>query len=135
MALQGMDVEVHDIDLQTDEAGAYAIENQFVEYSVTPVRYFESERMRSHLGGLAIDGIQVEIIGAVQKRGEEQAWEEPVELGQVRRWIEFDGMHIPVLSLEYEYQAYRRMGRLDKAQMLKEWLSRHNHAGDPANGL
>ena len=31
MALQGMRLEVHDIDLQTDEIGAYEIEKRFAE--------------------------------------------------------------------------------------------------------
>ena len=31
MALQGMDIPVHDIDLQTDRSGAYEIERLFPE--------------------------------------------------------------------------------------------------------
>lgn len=31
-------------------------------------------------------------------------------------------MQIPVLSLEYEYQAYLKLGRVNKAKMLWKWL-------------
>jgi hypothetical protein len=31
-------------------------------------------------------------------------------------------MKVPVLSLEYEYQAYMKLGRTDKAEMLRKWL-------------
>ena len=31
MALQGMEIEVHDIDIQTDRQGAYEIESKFPE--------------------------------------------------------------------------------------------------------
>ena len=31
MILQGMDLEIHDIDIQTDQRGAYAIESCFSE--------------------------------------------------------------------------------------------------------
>jgi hypothetical protein len=122
MALQGMDLPVLDIDLQTDEAGAYAIENRFSEYVTTPVRYLASERMRSHLGKLEIDRVTVEIMGALQKRIDDQAWEPPVDVGQYRKWVEIDRMRIPVLALDYEYEAYLKLGRVEKARKIREWL-------------
>ncbi len=124
MALQGVPVEVHDIDIQTDKDGAYRIENCFAEYVVQPVRYAESERIRSYLGVLKIDGIKVEIMGDIQKRLGNQIWEEPVKVERYRRWVEVGGMLIPVLSLEYEYQAYIKLGRIEKAEMLRRWLQK-----------
>lgn len=158
MALQGVPVEVHDIDLQTDQAGAYAIERCLAEYVTMPVHYLASERIRSHFGQLQIDGMQVEIMGALQKRltpslqkessikhngmkmeggrehkdsredavtgAPEAVWEEPVQVERYRRWVEVDGQRTPVLSLEYEYQAYLRIGRTAKAALLREWLDR-----------
>ena len=122
MALQGMDVVVHDIDIQTDEDGAYEIENRFSEYVIKPVHYSASERIRSHFGALEMDGIKIEIMGDLQKRLDDQTWEEPVKVEEHKCWVEIDGMHIAVLSLEYEYQAYLKLGRIEKAEMLREWL-------------
>jgi hypothetical protein len=122
MALQGMPVEVHDIDLQTDRKGAYEIERLLKEYVVEPVRYRESNRIRSHLGKLEIESIRMEIIGDVQKRIDESAWEAPVTVEAYRQWVEMEGMRVPVLSLAYEYQAYLRLGRTEKAEMLRKWL-------------
>ena len=124
MALQGMPVEVHDIDIQTDKDGAYEIERCFVEFVIKPLRYSEIERIRSHLGMLEIDGIKVEIMGDIQKRLGNQGWEEPVKVECYRRWVEVDGLRIPVLSLEYEYQAYLRLGREKKAEILQRWLEK-----------
>ena len=129
MALQGMNVEVHDIDIQTDQQGAYEIESKFPDYAVAPVHYSESERIRSHFGKLEMDGVKVEIMGDVQKRVDERTWEEPVQVEHNRHWVEIEGMQIPVLSLEYEYQAYLKLGRVEKAEMLREWLQNH---GKPA---
>jgi hypothetical protein len=122
MALQGMDVPIHDIDLQTDEKGAYKIERHLSEYALQPVRYAESELIRSHYGALEIDGIKVEIMGALQKCLDNQTWEEPVRVEEYKRWVEIDGMQIPVLSLAYEYQAYLKLGRDEKAEAIKRWL-------------
>jgi len=41
---------------------------------------------------------------------------------QHRLWMEVEGMQVPVLSLEYEVEAYRRMGRTERADMLERWL-------------
>ena len=122
MALQGMDLEIHDIDIQTDQHGAYEMESLLSEYSVTTVHYSISERMRSHFGALEVDGIKVEIMGDVQKLLEGQVWEEPVKVAAHRHWVNFEGMQIPILSLEYELQAYQKLGRKERADKIKKWL-------------
>jgi hypothetical protein len=124
MALQGMDVKIHDIDIQTNKYGAYEIEKCFPEYRVKPVHYSISERIRSHIGMLEINGIKVEIMGDIQKLLDDHTWEEPVKVEDHRCWIEINGIRIPVLSLEYEYQAYLQLGRIEKAEMLRKWLQR-----------
>ncbi|CAB49332.1 nucleotidyltransferase domain-containing protein [Pyrococcus abyssi] len=120
-ALQGVPVEPHDIDIQTDKEGAYEIERLFSEFVVEPVRFKESEIIRSHFGVLTIDGIKVEIMGDIQKKVEGK-WEPPVDINRYKRFVQIEGMKIPVLDLEYEYQAYLKLGRIKKAEMLKKFL-------------
>lgn len=115
MVLQGMELEVHDIDLQTDELGAYEIERHLSEYVTMPVHDRPSERIRSHFGQLLVEGIQVEIMGALQKRLPDDTWEPPVHVEDHRQWVEIEGMILPVLSLTYEYQAYLNLNRPEKA--------------------
>jgi hypothetical protein len=123
MAIQGMPVEVHDIDLQTSQEGAYQIEARLAEYVTQPVHYKASARIRSHFGALEIEGIKVEIMGGVQKLLEDGSWEEPAEVERYLRWINFEGLRVPVLELEYERQAYLKMGRGEKAEMIRVWLA------------
>jgi hypothetical protein len=127
LALQGMDIIVHDIDLQSDENGAYAIAGLLSEYVLKPVQYLASERIRSHLGLLEIEGVKVDIMGDVQKLLKTQVWEEPVKVEHYKHWIDFNGLQVPVLSLEYEYQAYLKLGRIKKAEKIKIWLD-GNHS-------
>ena len=119
--LQGVPVEPHDIDIQTDREGAYEIEHFFSEFVVEPVRFKESERIRSHFGALMIDGIKVEIMGDIQKKVNDE-WEPPVDINRYKRFVQIEGMEIPALDLEYEYQAYLKLGRVEKAKMLKKFL-------------
>jgi Aminoglycoside-2''-adenylyltransferase len=129
-ALQGLPVEPHDIDIQTDASGAYEIARRLAAYAVRPVAFVESARMRSHLGGLQIDGISVEIMGDIQKRSADDSWEPPVDLERHRREVEIDGMQIPVLSLTYERGAYHTLGRVATVHLLDAWLEAHPDAGE-----
>jgi len=121
-ALQGVPVSPNDIDIQTDEVGAYEIERCFSGFVAREVKFSAAEKIRSHFGALVINGIKVEIMGDIQKRLADGTWEEPVDLERYKRFVEVEGMHIPVLPLEYEYQAYIKLGRAEKAQMLKQVL-------------
>ncbi len=121
-ALQNVSVTPQDIDLQTDEAGAYEIECLLSEYVTRNVAFSTAGNIRSHFGALMIDGIKVEIMGDISKQIEDGAWEEPVDLKRYKQFVEVEGMQVPVLSLEYEYQAYLKLGRIEKAQMLQKVL-------------
>lgn len=122
-ALQGVPTKVHDIDIQTDRSGAYEIERRFTEFSTERVAFSSTEKIRSHFGALMIDGVRVEIMGDIQKRLEDGTWEDQIDLDQYKRAVLCEGMKVPVLSLEYEYQAYLRLGRMEKAEMLWRWLT------------
>ena len=123
-ALQGLPLEVNDIDIQTDKVGAYKIEHLFSEFIVKKVNLSSTEKIRSHFGALMIDGIKVEIMGDIQKRSKNGQWEQPVDLQKHKQFVDIEDMHIPVLSLEYEYQAYLKLGRVEKAKLLRQWLTR-----------
>jgi hypothetical protein len=65
-ALQGLPLEPHDIDIQTDTEGAYEIERRFSSQMGRKVAFSSTKRMRSHFGALLIEGIVVEIMGDIQ---------------------------------------------------------------------
>jgi len=129
-ALQSLPVEPNDIDIQTDKEGAYEIERHFSEFMTKRITFSSTEKIRSHFGELMIDGIKVEIMGDIQKRLEDGSWENPVDLKNHKKVVEIEGMQIPVLSLEYEYQAYMNLGRIEKAEMLRNWLQGEHGSSD-----
>jgi hypothetical protein len=123
LALQGMPVAIHDIDLQTDQAGAYAIERLFAAAVLRPVRLAAAERIRSHFGALSLRDVTIEIMGAVQYRRAD-GWDAPIDVLQHRRFVTVEAMQLPVLALSYERQAYANLGRAEKVELLETWLSR-----------
>ena len=129
-ALQGVPVEPNDIDIQTDKRGAYEIERYFSEFMTKRVTLSSTEKIRSYFGEFMINRIKVEIMGDIQKSLEDGSWENPVDLEHHKRVVQVEGMQVPVLSLEYEYQAYLKLGRVDKAEMLRNWLQgEHGSSG------
>ena len=122
-ALQGMELPVRYIDLQTDAAGAYAIEEVLAEFVAQPVSYSSTGRIRSHYGGLHLNGIQVEIIGDVEHLQANGSWSTPPDIEAARHWISRGDLKVPVMSLAHEALAYERMGRLARAAEIRHFLS------------
>jgi hypothetical protein len=122
-AVQGVPVEPHDIDVQTDEAGAWKAAEALAAYCISPLRRVESQRMRSLLGSYAIEGIAVELMGAVQKRGADGSWGAPTDPVEHRRVVRLGDLTVPVLALDYEASAYAQLGRHEQAELLRRHAS------------
>ena len=123
LALQGVPVEVHDIDIAADAAGAYEIARRFARFVMRPVVFSSADSIRSHFGALAIDGVEVEIIGDFQHRRADGTWDAPVDLALHRRFVEVERMRVPVLSLEYARWSYLLMGRSMTADLVAARLA------------
>jgi hypothetical protein len=124
-ALQGLAVTPHDIDIQTDAPGAYAIERHFSTYVTQPVAFSAAQNIRSHFGRFTINGLVVEVMGDIQKRQADGPWEPSVPLKRYINYIVYQEMRLPVLSLAYEHQAYLMLGRIERARMIEEYLQQH----------
>jgi hypothetical protein len=116
--LQGIEVDIHDIDLQSSKEGVFAMERALKEFIVHQVKFLQNVNICSYLGELLIEGIKVEIMGEVQKRLPGGEWETPGDLSLSIRWVKLEGLSIPVFDLEFEYRAYRMLGREEKAERI-----------------
>jgi hypothetical protein len=119
--IQGVPLEPNDIDIQADKQGAYQIEECFKEFVTSKVSLSNNGKISSYFGCLEIDGIKVEIMGDIQKNVDGE-WEEPVDLRKYKKSIILKDMNLPVLDLKYEYKAYMKMGRIEKALLLKKFI-------------
>jgi hypothetical protein len=124
LALQGVPVAVHDIDVRTTAADAYALEALFRPYQKRAVTFASTGIVRSHFGALEINGIDVEIIGDMQHRLADGTWEPIVDINRFKVWVALDDIELPVMSLPYLYEAYQLLGRTDKIEVLGRWLKR-----------
>lgn len=69
-----------------------------------------------------MDGVETEIMGDFRIRIQDGGWHGPPDFSRFKEVIQVEGMSIPVLSLEWEYESYSRLGRKDKTEMVKRLL-------------
>ena len=119
LRLQGVDLSVHDLDLQTDAGTIYLLEKELAEFMKVPVHIWESEHPLSYHGQAEINGLQVELLGDIRHRGADGTWQPPLDIRSVLVWVEWHGVKIPVLSLAHEALAYEQMGRTQKADLIR----------------
>ncbi len=119
LALRGIDIAVRDVDVRTDRDGARAIAHAFAAAVERPVAFTESESIRSHFGSLRIEGIVVEIMGDMQQRLADGAWEDASAWRRHVTRVDVEGLAVPVLSLAYEREMYARLGRADKVDLIR----------------
>ena len=114
LALHGLPLPVKDLDIETDSEGAYRFAALFEAHVVEPVMLRESRSYRSHFGKFDFDGVQVEVMGRLERR-EGDAWV-PTEAVNTET-VELEGVPVRVSWLEDETLAYIRRGRLDRAAL------------------
>ena len=119
LRLQGVDLSVNDLDLQTDAKTVFRLEEELAECMKVPVHLWESEHTLSYHGQAEINGLQVELLGDMRHRLPDGSWGMSLDLRSVLVWMEWRGLEIPVLSLQHEAIAYERMGRIQKAELIR----------------
>ncbi len=122
LRLQGVDIPVHDLDIQSDQAGIYEMERSLSEFISEPVHVWESEYTRSLFGKAKVADIDVDLIGDMAHRNPNGGWKSPSDL-KIRVFVHWRNLRIPVLSLAYEASAYEKMGRLEKASKIRAVLN------------
>ncbi|MCC6455102.1 MAG: hypothetical protein IT328_09185 [Caldilineaceae bacterium] len=124
LALQGVPVSVRDVDLATDRSGAYRLAQLFAPEMTRPVQLSSVKTVQSHYGAFVLEGYTFEIIGASQYPRANGGWDAPLDFTPHKHFVRVDEMSLPVLTLEFEYENYVRLGRAEKVKLLAEWLGR-----------
>jgi hypothetical protein len=121
LRVQGMDVHVHDLDIQVNHDHIFQVEKALSKYMVSPVGVFETGDIRSLDGKAIINGIEVELIADMQVKDGSGAWQNIVDMER-KKWIDWQGLKLPVIPLQVEAQIYEKLGRKEKIDMIKNFL-------------
>jgi hypothetical protein len=120
LRLQGVDIPVNDIDIQTDGESVYAIEKCLSSYMMETIHPWESEQTFSLYGKAKINNLKVELLGDIKHREQGGSWEKSIDISSSRIWINWSNLKVPVIPLEFEAQAYSKMGRTERASLIRE---------------
>ena len=118
LALREVPVEPSDIDLMTDEAGAYEVEARFEERITQPVTPSKSveKHIASHFGALAVEGVTVELMGGVEHLVDGE-WV-PAAPVTDREFLAVEGLEVPAMPIEAEHEGYRELGRDERVRLI-----------------
>jgi hypothetical protein len=122
LRLHGVDIPVHDLDIQTDLQTISIIEQRLAGFMHTAVHLWESPGMRSWDGKAEIEGIQVELLANIAHRMPDGTWSTFTNFSRTV-WVEMQDLRIPTFPLEDELLAYEAMGRTEKAALIRKTIA------------
>ena len=64
----------------------------------------------------------MEVNGGIEKKLPDGTWETPPDIDSLKQCIEIVDVRIPVLSLKNKEDTYRKMGRIEQADQIKDWI-------------
>ena len=122
LRLHGVDLPVHDLDIQTDLQTISRIEQRLADFMTVAVHLWESPGMRSLDGKAEIEGIQVELLANIAHKMPDDSWRTFTDFSRIV-WVEMQGLRIPTFPLEDELAAYIAMGRTEKAALIRKTIA------------
>lgn len=120
--LQGVNIEVNDLDILTDSYGAEYFDNVLKEFCIKKSEYSITDKYKSHFGIYEIDNVKIDIMGEFQYKLKSGEWSIPNHTNKIYLF-KYDNIEIPVLSLEQELVEYQNTGKKDTILKINEKLN------------
>jgi hypothetical protein len=122
LAIQGVEIVPNDIDVLTDKAGVPKIYELFEKHCLqAPTLATATEEYRSYYGIYKIGKVKLDVCGEFQYRLKNGDWSIPNHLHKII-WKDYEGMHLPLLTLEQEFKEYANLDKSDKVFKIKKAL-------------
>lgn len=111
MALQVVNVTPGDIDIITDKAGAYKINEILKDYESKKVEFRKIDTFQSYLGEFYINNVKIEVMGEFQEKANQKWHFDSKARLSSPVIIQFGGMQLPVSSLLLQLRSYESSAR------------------------
>lgn len=119
LALHGLPVVPKDVDIQTDRVGAEQMTQLLTEYLVYPPGMHLGVRLvRSYLAQYKIHDMVVEVMGNLEFQTLNGRWLPAPDFHQKRQVIDYLGLSIPIVSLEYLLEFYTQLQRPGRVALI-----------------
>ncbi len=120
LALQGLPLTPHDIDILIDRSGLRILSTRLKKFIAVPPKWKESEQFASVFAQLRLEGARVEIFGDMRIKSGERAIR--FNLWPYVREMPFAGSKVRVAPPEWELVASALLGQKEKAEMIARHL-------------
>jgi len=110
LVLQGLEMNVEDIDILCDKETALSCNSLFKDFLVEEISLKESSKFRSYFGKFEVKGIEVEVMGEWQIKESKGEWSIPFDASE-RKKINLGGQEIYVTTIDSELAMFAKMGR------------------------
>ena len=129
-ALHGVPLEPLDVDVETDERGAYGIERRLGGNIVEGVqRRADEDGTSSCFGRFLVEGVSVEVMGGMRIKEPGGEWRGPHDVAARTVQVEVAGAPLPIASLDALEQLYDELGRTERADVIRAYRSAPKRAG------
>ncbi len=126
LALQGINLEPRDIDIETDEKEAVEIIMLLKDDETRPAELKVSGNYESKIWTFGIAGVEVEVIANLRvKHGDN--WVASPNLA-APKVVEVGEMKIPLSPLEEQLEMYENLKRKERVQKIREALKEQSSA-------
>ncbi|MCS7069213.1 MAG: hypothetical protein NZN28_11375 [Meiothermus sp.] len=123
LALHGLPVVPKDVDLQTDRVGVEQMAHLLGEYLVYPPGLHLGVRLvRSYLAQFRVQGIVVEAMGHMEFQTPDGRWSPAPSFRFKRAAVDYLGLEIPVVSLEFLWAFYTQLERPGRVALIEARL-------------
>ncbi|GIW26978.1 MAG: hypothetical protein KatS3mg070_0341 [Meiothermus sp.] len=123
LALHGLPVVPKDVVLKTDRVGVEQTARLLVEYlSHPPGLHLGVRLIRAYMAQLKIQGLEVEVMGNLEFQSPDGRWNPAPDFRHRRTVIDYLGLSIPVVSLEFLFALYTQLQRPGRAALIKARL-------------
>lgn len=123
LALHGLPVVPKDIDIQTDRVGAEQMAQLLAEHLVYPPGMHLGVRLvRSYLARFKVEGLEVEAMGNLEFQSPDGRWNPAPDFRRKRSVVDYLGLSIPVVSLEFLWAFYTQLQRPGRAALIEAKL-------------
>jgi len=129
LVLQGISMNVDDIDVLTDKDTALACNQIFSDFIKTKVEYKRSDKFKSYFGSFEINQVLVEIMGnwQIKTKGD---WSRIYSASaEEKTQINLGDIKVFVTKIELELEFFAQMGRWTAYHKIKNQLQNKNQIG------
>lgn len=121
LRLQGVDVDVHDLDIQCNSENMRKIDQELKDYRLSPINLWETDRIRSLIAKFKIENVDIELIADLEIQDQSGSWQ-PLKYSETKTWLDWQGIGLSVLPLEIEAAYYSERGRDERAKVISETI-------------